>query len=85
MGKIKEGLNAYNLAVEEKNDIIILADDWFLNENQQLDVSSLGNLHDWSHAGRYGNRLSINGFFRPKIDIFNSGQARLRFFKYSQC
>lgn len=63
----------------EKNDILILADDWFLNEDLQIDVSSLGNLHDWSHAGRYGNRLSINGFFNPKIEILNSGQVRLRF------
>ena len=63
----------------EQNDILILADDWLLNEDLQMDVSSLGNLHDWSHAGRQGNRLSVNGFFNPKIEISRSGQARLRF------
>ena len=65
--------------LNEKNDILVLADDWLLNENLQIDVSSLGNLHDWSHAGRYGNRLTINGVFKPNIEVFRSGQARLRF------
>ena len=45
-----------NDQLKEKNDILVLADDWLLNEDLQMDVSSLGNLHDWSHAGRYGNR-----------------------------
>ena len=68
-----------NDQLNEKNDILVLADDWLLNENLQMDVSSLGNLHDWSHAGRYGNRLTINGVFKPNIEVFSSGQARLRF------
>ena len=68
-----------NDQLDEKNDILVLADDWLLNENLQMDVSSLGNLHDWSHAGRYGNRLTINGVFKPNIEVFSSGQARLRF------
>tara|TARA_A100001035_G_scaffold110684_1_gene86825 strand:- start:499 stop:1584 length:1086 start_codon:yes stop_codon:yes gene_type:complete len=68
-----------NDQLKEKNDILVLADDWLLNEDLQMDVSSLGNLHDWSHAGRYGNRLTINGVFKPNIEVFSSGQARLRF------
>ena len=52
-----------------RRDILVVADDWLINENNQVDEESFGNLMHWSHAGRYGNRLSINGQFSPKIEI----------------
>ena len=40
------------------NDLIILADDWRLNKNYQIDEKSFESLHDWLHAGRIGNWLT---------------------------
>ena len=65
------------------NDIIILADDWRLNKNYQLDKKSLGSLHDWSHAGRIGNWLTINGKKFPEYSVNKNGYARLRFINAS--
>ena len=62
-----------------KQEILILADDWQLDDELQFVEESLGSLHDWSHAGRYGNRLSINGTFKPNIDVPKNGKARIRF------
>ena len=62
-----------------RRDILVVADDWLINENNQVDEESFGNLMHWSHAGRYGNRLSINGQFSPKIEIPSYGPLRLRF------
>jgi len=59
-------------------DIAIVADDWLLREDLQIHENTLGNLHDWSHAGRLGNSLTINGRFLPKIKIPHSGPTRLR-------
>jgi len=64
------------------NDIIILADDWRLNKNYQLDEKSFGSLHDWSHAGRIGNWLTINGKKFPEYSI-KDGYTRLRFINAS--
>src|SRR3546814_16221008 len=50
------------LIVEEQEpaegvrDFAIVADDWRLGEDGQLEEASLGNMMDWSHAGRLGNR-----------------------------
>jgi hypothetical protein len=46
--------------------IVILADDWRLNNNYEIDEKSFGSLMDWSHAGRIGNWLTINGKKSPK-------------------
>ena len=64
------------------DDIVILADDWRLNKNYQLDEKSFGSLHDWSHAGRIGNWLTINGKKFPEYSI-KDGYTRLRFINAS--
>ena len=61
------------------SDIVILADDWLLNSDEQIDANSLGNLGHWSHGGRLGNALSINGKFKPAIRVSSNGPVRLRF------
>merc|ERR1711998_709704 len=58
------------------------ADDWRLNKNYQLDEKSFGSLHDWSHAGRIGNWLTINGKKFPEYSI-KDGYTRLRFINAS--
>ena len=43
------------LIVQGKNDIevdqelVLIMDDWRLDENAQIDEASFGNMHDWSH------------------------------------
>ena len=64
------------------NDIVILADDWRLNKNYQIDEKSFGSFHDWSHAGRIGNWLTINGKKFPEYSI-KDGYTRLRFINAS--
>ena len=59
-------------------DVVVMADDWRLDQNDQIDAESLGSLHDWSHGGRLGNYLTINGQSRPAILRPASGAMRLR-------
>ena len=61
------------------SDIVVVADDWLLNSDEQIDANSFGNLGHWSHGGRLGNALSINGEFKPAIRVSSHGPVRLRF------
>ena len=63
---------------EDARDHLIVADDWLLDDNSQIDSSSLGSLGHWSHGGRLGNALTINGSYRPTIETAAMGQVRLR-------
>ena len=67
-----------NEGFEDERDQLIVADDWLLDKNDQIDTASLGNLGHWSHGGRLGNALTINGSFSPSIEIASQGQVRLR-------
>ena len=62
------------VAVEQ--DIAIVADDWRLGEDGQIDEASFGHMMDWSHAGRLGNTLTLNG--RDVLDIPVQSGERLR-------
>ena len=64
--------------VDTSRDIVLVADDWRLNKDYRLDETSFGSFHDWSHAGRLGNWLTINGQSRPDIALPASGPVRLR-------
>ena len=66
-----------------EDDIVILADDWRLNKKYQIDEKSFGSLMDWSHAGRVGNWLTINGKKSPEYSIKANSRARLRFINAS--
>lgn len=63
---------------DNERDHLIVADDWLLNEEFQIDAPSLGSLGHWSHGGRLGNALTINGSFSPNIEMASQGQVRLR-------
>ena len=65
------------------DDLVILADDWRLNKNYEIDEKSFGSLMDWSHAGRIGNWLTINGKKSPEYQINKNGLTRLRFINAS--
>ncbi len=69
------------LIVEEKQKVFdlehertLMIDDWRLNREGALDVASLGSLMDWSHAGRLGNWLTVNGQSAPRFDL-NAGES----------
>ena len=66
-----------------EDDIVILADDWRLNKKYQIDEKSFGSLMDWSHAGRVGNWLTMNGKKSPQYSIKANSLARLRFINAS--
>ena len=42
-------------------DEVLLLDDWRLTEGARLHEESFGALGDWSHAGRTGNWITVNG------------------------
>ena len=67
--------------LEQNNsrDVLIVADDWLIDKNEQIDADSFGSLGHWSHGGRLGNALSINGKFGPSIPIPSSGTTKLKF------
>lgn len=65
-------------AVDRDHDITLMIDDWRLAENGALDVASMGAFMDWSHAGRLGNWVTVNGKSQPELTL-NAGEAyRLR-------
>ena len=53
-----------------------------MNKNYQIDEKSFESLHDWSHAGRIGNWVTINGKKFPEYSI-KDGYTRLRFINAS--
>ena len=73
------------LIVEEKNppfdkdhDLTLLIDDWRLDQSGTLHVASFGALHDWSHAGRLGNYLTVNGKSLPTYNMQQNEAYRVR-------
>ncbi len=58
-------------------DVTLVADDWRLTEDYQLHEASFGSLMDWSHQGRVGNWLTVNGETDPVISVA-PGTVRLR-------
>ena len=59
-------------------DLALAFDDWRLGEDGQIDEASLGHLRDWSHAGRLGNWLTVNGVSQPEIALRKGERLRLR-------
>jgi FtsP/CotA-like multicopper oxidase with cupredoxin domain len=59
-------------------DIAIVADDWRLGEDGQIDEASFGHMMDWSHAGRLGNTLTLNGHDLLDIPVASGERLRLR-------
>ena len=68
---------------DKDHDLTLVVDDWRLNREGVLDVKSIGSMMDWSHGGRLGNWLTVNGKGQPKFKL-NAGEAyRLRFINAS--
>ncbi|QIG50625.1 multicopper oxidase family protein [Nordella sp. HKS 07] len=58
-------------------DLPLTFDDWQLTDDGQIDTTTFGNLEDAIGQGRLGNWFTVNGAYRPKIDI-PTGLVRLR-------
>ena len=59
-------------------DITLMLSDWRLNEDGTLETASFGARHDFSHAGRLGNWLTINGVSMPEIPLQRNRWHRIR-------
>ena len=60
------------------HDLVLMIDDWRLTESGQIDERSFGSLHDWSHGGRLGNWLTVNGRSKPILTVGSQSRLRLR-------
>ncbi len=61
-----------------ETDITLVLSDWRLDENGVLDTASFGARHDFSHAGRLGNWLTVNGVSLPDIPLKQGHWHRVR-------
>ena len=72
------------LIVEEREplpldqEFVLVIDDWRLDDDGQIHAASFGDLRDWSHGGRLGNWLTINGVSRPDFTARRGERLRLR-------
>ena len=65
-------------AFDPDHDLTLVMTDWRLGQDGALDLASFGSLMDWSHGGRIGNWLTVNGKSLPSI-MLKAGEAyRLR-------
>ena len=60
----------------DREEVLIL-DDWRLDAEAQID-ESFGLMHDWSHAGRIGNFVTVNGDPAHKLTAGRHQRIRLR-------
>lgn len=63
---------------DAEHDKTFILDDWRLDQSGKLDTASLGSLMDWSHGGRLGNWLTVNGKSQPKYALNANEAYRLR-------
>ena len=77
-------MGLYALVVVEEREpnatfaeVPLIVDDWLLSDDGQIDMASFGSLQDAIAQGRLGNWFTVNGTYRPTIDIAGS-LVRLR-------
>ena len=59
-------------------DITLVLSDWRLDDKGVLETASFGAMHDFAHAGRLGNWLTVNGVSLPDIPLKKGRWHRLR-------
>lgn len=64
--------------VDVDQDVVMIADDWRLDENGAIHEESFGSIGDRSHAGRLGNILTINGKPFGSFKVRSGERIRLR-------
>ena len=55
----------------------LIFDDWRLGDDGEIDEKSFGSLEDAISQGRLGNWFTVNGAYRPRLEV-SAGLARLR-------
>lgn len=60
------------------HDLTLVIDDWRLVDPGVLDVGSFGSAMDWSHGGRVGNWMTVNGRAFPEFSLTRGEHYRLR-------
>lgn len=63
---------------DRDHDITLVIDDWRLRQPGVLDTDSFGSLMDWSHGGRLGNWIIVNGQQLPVFSLTKGEYYRLR-------
>ena len=63
---------------DRDHDLTLVMTDWRLGQDGALDLASFGSLMDWSHGGRVGNWLTMNGQSLPTITLRAGEAYRLR-------
>lgn len=63
---------------DRDHDLMLIMDDWRLNDDGRLDTESFGALMDWAHAGRLGNWLTVNGESSPSFSLKAGEAYRIR-------
>lgn len=58
---------------DRAHDHVLMIDDWRLARDGTLDTASMGAFMDWTHAGRLGNWLTVNGQSQPEFAL-NAGE-----------
>ena len=59
-------------------EVTLMLTDWRLQEDGALHEASFGDLHDWSHGGRLGNTVTIDGRIDAPIPVRAGERLRLR-------
>lgn len=70
---VEEDDGAPEVDIEEA----LLLDDWRLTDQAQI-AGGFGDLHDWAHAGRIGNWITVNGDGDWSRAVQRHGRMRLR-------
>lgn len=69
---------ADGLTLPDAQDHLLVIDDWRLDGEGKFDAASLGAPMDWSHGGRLGNWLTVNGQSLPQFSLVKNAPNRLR-------
>ena len=59
-------------------DEVLLIDDWRLNQQAEIHEESFGAMGDWSHGGRTGNWITVNGESAWQRTVGHHERLRLR-------
>ncbi|SDD94109.1 multicopper oxidase family protein [Ruegeria marina] len=65
-------------APDVDRDIVLMLDDWRLDPETAAIDGNFDNGHDLSHAGRFGNLMTVNGRFDPAFEVKQHERLRLR-------
>jgi FtsP/CotA-like multicopper oxidase with cupredoxin domain len=64
-------------APEVDSDEVLMLDDWRLAEDAQI-AGGFGDMHDWAHAGRLGNWITVNADGAWSRQVSKNSRHRLR-------